>query len=144
MPKASFFLLSHAAGDRATNSLCAWVLVWVGKKSIVFLNEREREWDTDRRKEIVWWRLKVENKVSFLKKIRFVLFYNISACFIFYTCILLLPSSHLLHVFSLSLIPTHSHLVFFSFFSAIPSGMQDLSSLTRDRTHTPCSGSEES
>ena len=31
-----------------------------------------------------------------------------------------------------------------SFFLAVPKGMQDLSSLTRDRTHAPCNGSGES
>ena len=43
------------------------------------------------------------------------------------------PILNLLHCF-----------LFFFFFLAIPRSMQDLSSLTRDQTHAPCSGSAES
>ena len=38
---------------------------------------------------------------------------------------------------------TSSFFLFF-FFPAVPSGMRDLSSPTRDQTHAPCSGSAES
>ena len=39
---------------------------------------------------------------------------------------------------------TFRYIFFFFFFLAAPHGMWDLSSLTRDRTHAPCSGSAES
>ena len=43
-----------------------------------------------------------------------------------------------------SFVSTPPHFLFFLNFLVPPCGMQDLSSLTRDRTLTPCSGNEES
>ena len=43
-----------------------------------------------------------------------------------------------------TLVPHSLFLVFFVFFLAIPNGMWDLSSLTKDQTCAPCPGSSES